>query len=301
MCSQWRLLIRDTPCWRRGLPSRVRSRTRKPCAEWACAPAVVATQHSGSGPRDGESPLTISTPTRPARFPHGRRTPLEEVMVENSTFNRGQSEERLYDEGLKERRCELCGQGEVWRGRRMALILDHINGDGRDNRLENLRIVCPNCAATLDTHCGRNVHMLDPGRMCGMWAEFRPRARSSNGFAASIAASTTSGRTCACLDRRRRKVPRPTYEQLKRGPLAHELARGGAEVRRQRQRRAEVDAVVQRDATRTPPEGPGVGTLIPPWRPRLRSSSWPLARALGCGPMFPRFSTGLPGGRSSSG
>ena len=37
----------------------------------------------------------------------------------------------------------------------MSLILDHVNGVADDNRLENLRIVCPNCAATLDTHCGR--------------------------------------------------------------------------------------------------------------------------------------------------
>ena len=49
------------------------------------------------------------------------------------------------------RRCELCGQTESWRGRTMALILDHVNGVPTDNRLENLRIVCPNCAATLDT------------------------------------------------------------------------------------------------------------------------------------------------------
>ena len=37
----------------------------------------------------------------------------------------------------------------------MSLILDHINGVHNDNRLENLRIVCPNCNATLPTHCGR--------------------------------------------------------------------------------------------------------------------------------------------------
>jgi protein-arginine kinase activator protein McsA len=44
----------------------------------------------------------------------------------------------------------------------MALVLDHINGVADDNRLENLRIVCPNCAATLDTHCGRNKPLVCP-------------------------------------------------------------------------------------------------------------------------------------------
>ena len=43
----------------------------------------------------------------------------------------------------------------------MGLILDHINGVRDDNRLENLRIVCPNCAATLETHCGRK-NRLEP-------------------------------------------------------------------------------------------------------------------------------------------
>jgi len=60
---------------------------------------------------------------------------------------------RLYKEGLKSPICELCQQGEEWMGKKMSLILDHINGDRFDNRLENLRIVCPNCNATLETHC----------------------------------------------------------------------------------------------------------------------------------------------------
>src|SRR6478609_5121792 len=58
-----------------------------------------------------------------------RRTaiPLDEVLVEGSTYSRGKLKERLYEGGLKQRLCELCGQDETWRGRRMALILDHVN------------------------------------------------------------------------------------------------------------------------------------------------------------------------------
>jgi hypothetical protein len=90
------------------------------------------------------------------RGPRTRRAkPLSEVLVENSGYNRTKLKARLYDTGLRRRTCEICGQGEEWHGRHMSLILDHINGVATDNRIENLRIVCPNCAATLDTHCGR--------------------------------------------------------------------------------------------------------------------------------------------------
>ncbi len=83
--------------------------------------------------------------------------PLDEVLVENSTYNRFNLKRRLLAAGLLEPVCELCGQGEKWHGRRMSLVLDHINGTSNDNRIENLRMVCANCAATLDTHCGRNL------------------------------------------------------------------------------------------------------------------------------------------------
>lgn len=82
--------------------------------------------------------------------------PLEKVLVENSSYSRTNLKRRLYEVGLKKRECEECGQGEIWKGRKMSLILDHINGVYNDNRLENLRIVCPNCNATLETHCGKH-------------------------------------------------------------------------------------------------------------------------------------------------
>jgi hypothetical protein len=78
---------------------------------------------------------------------------LKDLLVEKSNITSSKLKDKLYKEGLKERKCVLCGQDENWRGKHMSLILDHINGVSDDNRLENLRIVCPNCNATLETHC----------------------------------------------------------------------------------------------------------------------------------------------------
>jgi len=81
---------------------------------------------------------------------------LKNILVKESNFSRTSLKNKLYKEGVKQRVCELCGQNEEWRGKKMTLILDHINGIYNDNRIENLRIVCPNCNSTLDTHCGKN-------------------------------------------------------------------------------------------------------------------------------------------------
>lgn len=80
----------------------------------------------------------------------------EDILVVNSNFSRSSLKKRLYSEGLKIKKCELCGQGDEWNGKYISLILDHINGINNDNRIENLRILCPNCNATLDTHCSKN-------------------------------------------------------------------------------------------------------------------------------------------------
>lgn len=70
---------------------------------------------------------------------------------------------RLFNEGIKERKCELCGTSH-WNGEQLSLILDHINGINDDHRLENLRIVCPNCDSLLPTFCGRNKKLKNGTR-----------------------------------------------------------------------------------------------------------------------------------------
>ncbi|GAA2577287.1 hypothetical protein GCM10010304_17760 [Streptomyces roseoviolaceus] len=51
--------------------------------------------------------------------------------------------------------CVLCGTEAVWRGRPLPLEVDHIDGSWRDNRIENLRLLCPNCHSTTDNYRGR--------------------------------------------------------------------------------------------------------------------------------------------------
>lgn len=79
---------------------------------------------------------------------------IDDILVKDSKFKSSNHlKKKLYKLGLKGRFCEMCGQSEIWMDKKMSLILDHINGEKFDNRIENLRIVCPNCNATLETHC----------------------------------------------------------------------------------------------------------------------------------------------------
>lgn len=87
---------------------------------------------------------------------------LNEVLIKDSFYSRHSLKKRLYDDGLKKKECEICGIGEDWfNGSKIVHILDHINGEPYDNRIENLRIVCPNCNSTLETNCrGTKVNKI---------------------------------------------------------------------------------------------------------------------------------------------
>lgn len=84
------------------------------------------------------------------------RPSIETLLVKNSDTQSYKLKQRLYEEGLKQPECELCGWAGTASDGRIPVELDHINGDRRDNRLENLRILCPNCHSLQTTHRGKN-------------------------------------------------------------------------------------------------------------------------------------------------
>ena len=85
-----------------------------------------------------------------------RRAPVEVVFARDAPRNRGHLKKRLIAAGLVENRCAECGLSE-WRGKPLVLQLHHLNGDGRDNRVENLVLLCANCHSQTPNWGGRNV------------------------------------------------------------------------------------------------------------------------------------------------
>jgi len=86
-----------------------------------------------------------------------KRLNTDEMLVENSNHGRSCIKRRIIKEKLLEYKCNFCSNDGTWFDKTFSLILDHKNGVYNDNRLSNLRFLCPNCNATLDTHCGKNV------------------------------------------------------------------------------------------------------------------------------------------------
>ena len=85
------------------------------------------------------------------------RLELKNILVKNSNFQSYKLKKRLFAAKIKLKHCEECGWNKEAIDGRLPLELDHINGDSRDNRIENLRVLCPNCHSLKATHRGRNI------------------------------------------------------------------------------------------------------------------------------------------------
>lgn len=82
------------------------------------------------------------------------KLPLELFFIENSKTTNQKIKNRLFEDGIRIYRCEECGI-DSYNGKFLCLQLHHINGNNRDNRLENLQILCPNCHSQTENFAGK--------------------------------------------------------------------------------------------------------------------------------------------------
>lgn len=96
----------------------------------------------------------------------GKPKPLIEYLTYNSKCSRHVLKERLLKEGYKRNVCEICGISN-WNGKPLTMQIHHVDGDTKNNTLENLIMICPNCHAQTENYRGSaNVKVEKPKNYC---------------------------------------------------------------------------------------------------------------------------------------
>lgn len=93
----------------------------------------------------------------------------EEIFCENSKVSQSKLRRTFKEREFVPYQCSICGQEPFWNGKPLTLTLDHQNGKNRDNRVENLRWVCPNCDRQLDTYGTKNKKNLQKRYYTTSW------------------------------------------------------------------------------------------------------------------------------------
>lgn len=95
---------------------------------------------------------------------------LDDYLTNTHPIKSTRLKAKLLTVGLIEEVCASCNQGPTWNNKPLTLQLDHVNGVNTDNRLENLRLLCPNCHTQTDTYAGRSLkrqnHCIECGSVC---------------------------------------------------------------------------------------------------------------------------------------
>lgn len=101
------------------------------------------------------------------RKPRVEKYKIEDIFINNSTVASTIIKDYVKRHNLIEYKCSMCGNTGNWQNKPLSLQLHHINGNKKDNRLENLTFVCPNCHSQTDTFTARNYSTDNKCCVCG--------------------------------------------------------------------------------------------------------------------------------------
>jgi hypothetical protein len=148
--------------------------------------------------------------------------PLDSLLTKDSKYSRYHLKKRLIKEGLLENKCYECGCLPEWNDKPLSLQLDHINGVANDNRLENLRLLCPNCHSQTATFAGKRYSQAEYHKLFCFHCK-KPITK--------FATTGLCKKCCAIRSNfKKRKVKRPSKDELEKmiweiptSQLAHQL------------------------------------------------------------------------------
>lgn len=129
--------------------------------------------------------------------------PIEDILIENSTYTSSVNlKKRLLKLGLLKNECSIC-KIKTWQNKSLVLQLDHINGKNNDNRIKNLRLLCPNCHSQTDNYAGKKKKIKEKRKLkycskCGIPVNNKVFCEKCQNK----------------ISLKQRKVERPNYEQL---------------------------------------------------------------------------------------
>lgn len=123
----------------------------------------------------------------------------ENVFCKNSNASQTTVRKFYLKRNDVEYKCSKCGVSGIWNDRPLVLQLDHIDGDNKNNSLNNLRWLCPNCHSQTKTFAGKNITKERKYQYC---------------IDCGTKISSGSLRCLECNGKKRRKHKRPTKDEL---------------------------------------------------------------------------------------